>query len=74
MTDENTSSTTTDSPFADVSWRRIANIVGLMILVAIVVPFVVFAVPQVVGADQSYVVLSGSMEPAMSPGDVIIVN
>ncbi|WP_436909655.1 signal peptidase I [Halosimplex marinum] len=44
------------------------------LLVAAVVPFVVFAVPQVVGAEASYVVLSGSMEPAISPGDVVIVN
>ncbi|QLH76936.1 signal peptidase I [Halosimplex rubrum] len=44
------------------------------LLVALVVPFVVFAVPQVVGAEASYVVLSGSMEPAISPGDVVIVN
>ncbi|WP_135364410.1 signal peptidase I [Halosimplex halophilum] len=44
------------------------------LLVAAVVPFVVFAVPQVVGAEASYVVLSGSMEPAISPGDVVIVD
>jgi signal peptidase len=43
-------------------------------LLVIVAPFVAYAVPQVVGADQGYVVLSGSMEPVMSPGDVIIVD
>ena len=74
MTDSDNSTATADQDRRDIPWRRIANIVGLVLLVAIVVPFVVFAVPQVVGADQSYVVLSGSMEPAMSPGDVIIVN
>jgi signal peptidase I, archaeal type len=74
MTDENTPTTTTDSRLEDIPWRRVANIAGILLLVAVVIPFVVFAVPQVVGADQGYVVLSGSMEPAMSPGDAVIVN
>jgi signal peptidase len=39
-----------------------------------VVPFVVYAVPQVVGADHSYVVLSGSMEPAIGTGDAVLVQ
>jgi signal peptidase len=63
-----------DSALGAVPWRRIGRIVGLLVLLAVVVPFVVYAVPQVAGADQSYVVLSGSMEPAMSPGDVILVD
>ena len=75
MTDENTQNTATEGPRREeIPWRNVANVAGVVLLVAVVVPFVVFAVPQVVGADQSYVVLSGSMEPAMSPGDVIIVN
>jgi signal peptidase len=53
--------------------RRIAAVLGFVLLVALVVPFVVFAVPQTVGADHGFVVLSGSMEPAISPGDVVIV-
>jgi len=57
-----------------IPWRRVANVVGLLLLIAIVLPFFVYAVPQVVGADQSYVVLSGSMEPTMNPGDAIIVD
>lgn len=57
-----------------VPWRRLGRIVGLITLLVIVAPFVTYAVPQVVGADQGYVVLSGSMEPVMSPGDVIIVD
>jgi signal peptidase len=79
MTDDN-SDTDTDadadanSRLQKVPWRRIANVVGLLLIIAIVIPFVVFSVPQVVGADHSYVVLSGSMEPTMSPGDAVIVN
>jgi signal peptidase I len=34
----------------------------------------VYAVPGVVGADHGLVVLSGSMEPRMSPGDAVIVR
>ena len=45
-----------------------------LLLLAIVIPFVVYAVPATVGADGSYVVLSGSMEPAISVGDVVIVD
>lgn len=53
--------------------RRIAAILGAVVLVAAVAPFVAFAVPQVVGADHGFVVLSGSMEPSISPGDVVFV-
>ncbi|MFT4890254.1 MAG: signal peptidase [Halobacteriales archaeon] len=54
--------------------RQSAHLLGLLVLVAIVVPFVIYAVPGVVGADHSFVVLSGSMEPTASPGDAIIVE
>lgn len=53
--------------------RRAANVLAVLLLVALVAPFVAFAFPQAVGADASYVVLSGSMEPAISPGDVVFV-
>ncbi|WP_049984806.1 signal peptidase I [Halobellus rufus] len=56
------------------SLRTAANVVGVLVLLAVVVPFVVYGFPQVVGADHGFVVLSGSMEPAMSPGDAIIVR
>ena len=42
-------------------------------MLALVVPFVVFGAPGVVGADHSFVVLSGSMEPEISAGDVVLV-
>lgn len=44
-----------------------------MVAVAVAV-FVVFAVPQAVGADHSYVVLSSSMAPTMEAGDAILVS
>lgn len=50
---------------------RYASVVGLIV---VVVPFVIFAVPQVVGAQQSYVVLSSSMSPTIHAGDVVVVD
>ena len=54
--------------------KKWAAILLTIAAIAIVVPFVVFAVPQVIGADESFVVLSGSMEPTLSPGDVVVVD
>lgn len=54
--------------------RRLRNVAAVLVLVGAVLPFVVVGVPQVVGADHSFVVLSGSMQPSMAPGDVVIVR
>ena len=54
--------------------RRAANILGLLLLAAVISPFVASAVPQVVGADHSYVVLSDSMSPAIEAGGVVFVS
>lgn len=53
---------------------KLLRTVGFVALLAIVIPFVIFAVPQVVGASHSYVVLSGSMQPTIAAGDVVIVD
>jgi signal peptidase len=58
----------------DVNWRRIGNAAGLLVLIAVVVPFAVTAVPQLALADQSYVVRSDSMSPSIQAGDVVIVD
>ena len=57
-----------------VSLRTIANVLGIVLLIALVAPFVVYAVPGVVGAEHSFVVLTASMTPAIAPGDVVIVD
>jgi len=67
-------STESESRLENVPWRRVASVLGVLILVAVLIPFVVFAVPQTVGADQSYVVTSGSMEPNISLGSAVIVK
>ena len=57
-----------------VSLKTIANVLGIVLLIALVAPFVVYAVPGVVGAEHSFVVLTASMTPAIAPGDVVIVD
>lgn len=49
------------------------TLLGVLTL-AFVALFVVQAVPGLVGAEHSYVVLTGSMEPAINPGDSVIVD
>ena len=53
--------------------KQTLNVVGVLLLIALVVPFVVYAVPATVGADHSFVVLTASMTPAIAPGDVVVV-
>lgn len=57
-----------------VPWWSIANVIGVLLLIAVVLPFVIYMVPQVAGAEHSYVVLSGSMEPTVDTGSVIIID
>lgn len=54
-------------------WRSL-ELVIIAALIAALVPFVVFIAPQVVGAEYSYVVVSGSMAPAIGVGETVIVN
>ena len=59
---------------APITLKQLANLLGIALLIAVVVPFVVYAVPAVVGAEYSFVVLTASMTPAIAPGDVVIVD
>lgn len=54
--------------------RRLLDVGAMVALVALVLVVVIYAFPAIVGAEQSYVVLSGSMEPSISTGDAIIVQ
>lgn len=56
------------------SLRRVVHVVGLLILIASVIPFVLYAVPEAGGADQSYVVMSESMSPAIPLGSIVLVE
>lgn len=57
-----------------LSVRRVVSVAAAVLAVVLLGAFVVQAVPGLVGADASYVVLSGSMEPAISPGDAVVVD
>lgn len=47
----------------------------IWIAVAVVLaPFILYAIPQVVGGSHSYIVRSGSMEPAIPLGSVVIIQ
>jgi signal peptidase len=52
----------------------IGRVVLVLVVLALIAPFVVYAVPATVGAEASYVVLTASMTPAIAPGDVVIVD
>lgn len=54
--------------------KRYASRLVLTVVLGLVCLFCIFAMPGIVGADHSFVVLSGSMSPAINPGDVIIVE
>ncbi|MDS0292809.1 signal peptidase I [Halogeometricum luteum] len=50
-----------------------AKTAALVLFALAVLPFVLYAVPQLAGASHSYVVLSDSMSPAIDAGDVVFV-
>jgi signal peptidase len=54
--------------------KSVCKVVGSILVLGLVGAFVVFAVPQVAGANHSYVVLSSSMAPALQAGDAILVD
>jgi len=54
--------------------RTVGRALLVVVLVALIAPFVVYAVPATVGAEASYVVLTASMTPAIAPGDVVVVD
>jgi signal peptidase len=53
---------------------NLRGVVLTLVVVLVVSPFAVYAVPELVGADESYVVLTGSMRPSIAPGDVVVVK
>ena len=56
-----------------VDRETVVNVAIVVVLLVLVSPVVAYAVPQTIGASESYVVLSGSMEPALQTGGVIYV-
>jgi len=64
-----------DVPSVDrFDWRRALHAAGLFAGLVVVGLFLAVAFPQVVGADESYVVTSDSMSPAIDAGAVVFVD
>lgn len=59
---------------ADTTTREVVSAVLLGLILVVVLLFVVASVPQLAGADESYVVLSDSMSPAIEAGAVVFVS
>jgi len=53
---------------------RVARIAAVTLLLSAVALMAVLAVPSLVGAKSSLVVLSGSMQPHLQPGDVVVLQ
>lgn len=54
--------------------RTLTTALTALLVLTLAAPFIAYTEPRIVGADESRVVLSGSMEPAIETGDVILVS
>lgn len=55
--------------------RRVALAsVAAAVLLVVATPLAVYLAPSLAGADRSMIVLTGSMEPAIAPGEVVLVD
>jgi signal peptidase len=54
--------------------RTAVRTAAVLVVLVLLAPFVVFAVPGLVGASHGYVVLSDSMEPTFGAGDAVLVT
>lgn len=52
----------------------IRHVAGVLVLLLVIAPFAAYTAPGLAGADESYIVLTGSMRPAIDPGDVVFVS
>lgn len=52
----------------------VTNVALTAVCLILVIPIIVYTFPFILGADSSYTVMSGSMSPALSPGDLVIVK
>lgn len=52
----------------------VAKAILVSACLVMVIPSVINLCPSLVGADESYIVLSGSMQPALNPGDLALTQ
>jgi signal peptidase I len=58
-----------------VKLRKTVTIVPLIaVTLMLVIPIIIYHFPFLAGGERSYMVMSGSMSPALKPGDLIIVT
>lgn len=57
-----------------IDGRALAKTAASILAIAVLVLSAIVVAPGLIGADESYVVLSDSMEPAFTSGDVVIVD
>jgi len=55
-------------------YSLVKNVTLTMICLVLIIPSVIYLYLPLLGADNSYMVLSGSMRPALCPGDLVIVK
>ncbi len=54
--------------------KKIKEIVSVLIVVVLVLPAIIYAVPFIVDGYYSSVIMSGSMEPAVPIGSIVVVK
>lgn len=54
--------------------RTVGHVLVTIVFVAVILLTIVIAVPGILGADETYVVRSGSMAPSINAGDVVVVK
>lgn len=52
----------------------VLNLVLVVACLGLVTPSIIHLHPPLVGADESYTILSGSMTPTLNPGDLVLVK
>lgn len=56
------------------AYSLVKNVTLTVICLVLIIPILIYGFPFLVGADGSYTVMSGSMRPALHPGDLVIVK
>ncbi len=57
-----------------VNATHLLTALGLVALVSVGAPLAAYTFPSTVGADEALVVLTGSMQPTIDPGDVVFIE
>jgi signal peptidase I len=61
--------------WAEMKINGLVKKIGLaLVCLLLIIPVLIYGFPFLVGADGSYMVMSGSMRPSLCPGDLIIIN